>query len=122
MNTIHQIVLEKFRSTKEYSKTSILSDEQLLRKLFLNYRPQAGIRLTLYGLNILSNFYNGIELPLNKKPTVNHILFLENNSKFPYYITDKHIITFDNFMGFRLKLVDGDLALLVQTNSGKIFF
>lgn len=112
MNPIHQIVLDRIRNTTDYSKSDTLSDEQLLRKLFLNYRGHTGIRLSAYGLDVLSKLYTGTSVSIAKKATVKHLLSLEAKSRFPYFLSDKKIISFDNMLSIKLKLFDGDLDLI----------
>lgn len=112
MNPIHRIVLDRIKNTTDYSKSGTLSDDQLLRKLFLNYRSDTGIRLSAYGLDVLSKLYTGTEVSIAKKATLKHILTLEAESRFPYFLSDKKIVSFDNMLSVKLKLFDGDFDLI----------
>lgn len=78
------------------------------RDLFYNTRKK-GLRLTPAGFNLLKIDFDYYSFPIDKevKVTANHILELDKNMSWPYYITQKQICLFSEEDSVIFKLVDG---------------
>jgi hypothetical protein len=71
---------------------------------------QDSMKLTKYGLELVSKFYVSYKQELKQEfLTVGNIIFLNSCSKFPYYVDQKgkkiSLYLFDKEMAFRLKFI-----------------
>jgi hypothetical protein len=99
-------------------KFSSMNDDQIMRLMFSNYRGKEnsrGMRLTMFGLQVMQQFFKGTSIIVpNKKMSTVHMLYLEKSAKFPYYFSNEELIVFDDMLGFKLKLADGDIDTLIK--------
>ncbi len=103
------------------------SDEEVIRMLFGTFRGRdkaaRGMRLTNFGMQIMATFFQAYEIkrPEGRKLAPLELIFLDNKARLPYHISDTNEITmFDPELGILLKLCDGDIATLMQIESGRI--
>lgn len=93
--------------------------EDFLRKIFVNYRNNSGLRLSDNGFDLLSKIskYWVISIQEDFKIKQKHFLFLEKNIKSPYYFSEKNkiLILFDEKWAMTLKLIDGNLDQMCQS-------
>jgi hypothetical protein len=126
MTSIHAAVIDLLRRALEGSTGSHaedfqnLTEAQIIRLMFANFRGKGdlarGLRLTRYGLNMMkANFQSYvIKRPEGKILHPREIVYLDRKATFPYYCDNSCIVMFDTDLGFRIKLVDGDIALLME--------
>lgn len=125
MNQVHTLLMSKIRdATMENggllaAKFLSMNDEKIIGLMFSNYRGAGnsrGLRLTRFGLQVMQEFFKGteIEIPKEKKIGTVHMLYLEKSAKFPYYYQNEELIVFDDMLGFKLKLADGDIDMLIK--------
>lgn len=95
-----------------------MSDEQIVRCMFTNYRGERGLRLTNFGLQIMRGYFRGYETTIPEDETISpmHLVFLDDRATMPYYLdTEKRIIVvYDRMLGVKLRLVDGRLSILLE--------
>ena len=131
LNKVHSVILTKIReATAEKGgllaeKFQSMEDEQITRLMFSNYRGKElshGMRLTKFGLQVMLEFFKGINITLtgDQKIKMVHMLYLEKSSKFPYYFEKNELILFDDMLGFKLKLADGNIDVLMKIEKTEI--
>ena len=78
------------------------------RDLFYNTKKK-GLRLTRLGYELLRKEYDNYPFALSKetKVTAGHILALDKEMQWPYYLTNKQIVLFSEEDSVIFKLVDG---------------
>ena len=78
------------------------------RDIFYNTRKK-GLRLTSLGYQLLRREYDHYPFPIEKesKVTARHILALDKEMQWPYYLTQKQIVLFSEEDSVVLKLVGG---------------
>lgn len=78
------------------------------RDLFYNTKKK-GLRLTKLGYELLRKDYDSYAFAHNKetKVTARHILALDKEMQWPYYLTNKQIVLFSEEDSVIFKLVDG---------------
>ena len=78
------------------------------RDIFYNTRKK-GLRLTPLGYQILKREYQYFSFPIEKevKVTARHILALDAEMQWPYYLTSKQIVLFSSEDNVIFKLVGG---------------
>lgn len=85
---------------------------------FKSYRistQNRGLRLTDSGLTILKKYFQYWQMELNEyKIKSKHLVFFENVSKCPWFLTDNLLILFDDDMIFKAKLA-GDIDSLINS-------
>lgn len=93
------------------------SDDLMLRRIFLNYRGERGLRLTQFGQQLMQCCFQCFEFK-NSKGEVpsSHLLFLDSHAKMPYFYNDKLLVIYDPRFAVFLRLVNGELATLVEIN------
>ena len=103
------------RQTKT-QKLTTLSDEQIIRRMFLNYRAEHGLRLTNFGLQVMQSHFKGydIKVPDDEEVKPVHLIFLDSKAKMPYYCGEGKIVVYDHILGVKLRLVDGRLSILME--------
>lgn len=120
MNQIHKSIVSHIRETSKDDNDFIslieLTDEQIIRRMFSNYRGERGMRLTQFGLETMRQFFKGYEIkvPENEKIRPVHLIFLDKIAKMPYHCGDKEMIIYDSILAVRLRLVDGRLSILME--------
>ncbi len=125
MNHVQTRVVQFFRETAPPDRrVSELSDEQIVRMMFVNYRPRAksrGLRLTNFGLQFMRGMFQAIEVPMPEGHTVQarELLYLDKRATMPYHVSDTRIVVFEMDLGIMLRLADGDIATLIEIEGGK---
>lgn len=78
------------------------------RDIFYNTKKK-GLRLTPLGYQLLKREYDHYPFPIEKesKVTVRHILALDTEMNWPYYLTPKQLVLFSDEDAVILKLVGG---------------
>lgn len=78
------------------------------RDIFYNTRKK-GLRLTRTGYELLRKDFDSYAFAIDKetKVTAKHILRLDSEMQWPYYLTQKQIVLFSEEDSIILKLVDG---------------
>lgn len=78
------------------------------RDIFYNTRKK-GLRLSSLGYQLLKREYDFYAFPIEKesKVTARHILALDAEMKWPYYLSSKQIVLFSEEDAVILKLVGG---------------
>ena len=78
------------------------------RDIFYNTKKK-GLRLTPLGYQLLKRDYDYYPFPIEKesKVTVRHILALDAEMNWPYYLTSKRLVLFSDEDSVILKLVGG---------------
>jgi len=93
------------------------SIEDACHLFFGNYRSKSkGVKLSSSGVSVLKLYYKSYEIRIPKHVRIlnKHLLFLDRFLKFPYYLKRSSIILFDGTDAFNLKMVKGDLDLLIE--------
>ena len=77
-----------------------VSDAQLLKDVFANYKPSAnhGWRLTTYGLNIISKYIEPLHIELTDNITYKEYVMMAKCFNSPYYIKEPQLVLFDLFL------------------------
>lgn len=121
MNKIHKTIVSHIRETVKNDDNELmafvaLTDEQITRRMFSNYRGGLGLRLTKFGLQIMRQYFKGYELtvPEDEKLQPLHLIFLDKRAKMPYYCDESEIVVYDPVMAVKLRLVDGRLSILME--------
>lgn len=130
MNRIHSAILKHIRtsiaegSSKADHYLGTLDDAELLRLMFANYRGNKvetrGMRLTNIGVEIMRchfMFYD-IERPEPRDISSKELIFLERRAVLPYFLSRERIVTFESELGIKLKLAGGDVAILMEIETG----
>lgn len=129
MNKIYKTIIshirESIRDDEEFVAFMALTDEQIIRRMFSNYRGERGLRLTQFGVQIMRQFFKGYEIkvPEDEKMQPLHLIFLDRRAKMPYYCGDKEIVIYDPVLAVKLRLLDGRISLLleIETLDEKIY-
>ena len=105
-------------------KISGLTDEQIARMLFSNFRGREapkGLRLTNFGLQTMRGYFQSCEVKLPEGHTLStpEILYLDHHATLPYHVTDTRIVVFESDLGMKLKLADGDIGTLIEIDEPK---
>lgn len=122
MHPVHQAIIRHIReaSATENSKLvahfTSLTDEQIIRRMFSNYRGGRGLRLTQFGLQIMRYYFRGYEISVPNDELLQplHLIFLDGSARMPYYCGDGTIVVYDEILGMKLRLVDGRLSTLMD--------
>jgi hypothetical protein len=112
-------------NTELHEKFLSLSDEQIIRMMFSNYRAKGagssrGLRLTKFGLQIMKNYFQGYEckMPEGTKLLPLHLLYLDSKASMPYYCSNEEgFVIYDRYLGTKLKLADGKISTLMEIES-----
>ena len=131
MSNIHANIFEIIRKIQKVKKLAIaaevetLTNEDLYRKYFLNFRRSddtmtRGLRLTHEGFTVIKEFFDHYEIPIQEKfhITSKHILFLDRSCTLPFYISSKQFILFERELAMRAKLI-GDFDVLIEAFEDK---
>ncbi len=65
MNKIHTAIIDYIKENKENPLSEMfvsLTDEQLIRSMFSNYRGGRGLRLTNFGLQVMNTYFKGYDI------------------------------------------------------------
>lgn len=103
-------------STGLASRFVSLTDEQLIHRMFINYRGGRGLRLTHFGLQVMQAYFQGYEInvPDDEVTQPLHLIFLDKRAKMPYHCGKGKIVVYDYVLGTKLRLVDGRLSTLME--------
>ena len=124
MNPVHAMVLKQIRAdlaasdSKAAASLQELSDDQLIRMMFSNYRgtSQRGMRLTRLGLELMLGCFQAFDIkltPARQQINSQEILYLDRKARLPYYLSLERIVLFESALGMMVKLADGDLSTLI---------
>lgn len=124
MNQVHRAVVAHIREASSSqnaelgSRFTSMSDEQIVRRMFANYRGERGLRLTNFGLQIMRGYFRGYEtsIPEDEPISPMHLVFLDDRVTMPYYldIERRFMVVYDRILGIKLRLVDGRLSILLE--------
>ena len=129
MNKVHRSIIKHIRaaSTEDGGKVAMafanLTDEQMVRMMFSNYRGRddgaRGLRLTNFGLETMKTYFQCHEISFEKDHRVkpNEILYLDRRASLPYFYNHEKIVVFETELGIKLKLADGEIATLIEIES-----
>lgn len=124
MNNVHAAIIASLREHSRdrpnavCEQLSSMSDEQIARKLFLNYRTDRGLRLTNFGLQMMKTCYRSYEVDLTgEKRTSPELLYLDRNATLPYHLQGDRLILFESDLGMKIKMADGSIARLIAIES-----
>ena len=126
MNRVHAAVIKYIRDAvattggKTAAHFLSLSDEEIVRMMFSNYRGREknarGLRLTHIGLMLMKEYFKAYEiaLPADHKIGNRELLYLDKRATLPYYLSSDKLVLFESELGIKLKLADGDLSILME--------
>lgn len=126
MNKVHVAILKHIReenakeSGKIASTLSSLSDEQVVRMMFSNYRGRdrqaRGLRLTNFGLEVMKCYFKfwEIQQPQGHTVVTQELLYLDRRATLPYYFNNEKVVVFEAELGIKLKLADGQISTLIE--------
>lgn len=94
---------------------------EICHLFFGSYRNGKGMKLTRHGHEILKHFYESYEVkfPEDFRTVNKHLIFLDRFVRFPYFLTKNSIFLFDTTDGVNIKIVGGDLDLLIELEEKK---
>jgi hypothetical protein len=115
VNPVHKAIIEYIIETN-FDKLIVSTDEQLIHRMFRNYRGERGMRLTKFGLEVMQCFFTAFEIdvPDDEVLTPKHLICLDDSAVMPYYFDTNHIVVFDAEFGMKLRLVNGRLSTLMN--------
>lgn len=90
-----------------------LSDHQITHLMFSG----RGLRLTQFGVQIMQQHFIScrIDVPDEELSLPAHLLHLEAAARMPYYVGADHLIVYDPVQAMRLKIVEGRISILCQS-------
>lgn len=114
MSQIHNIIISYIREQDE--SFASLTDEQMMQRMFYNYRDGQGLRLSQSGAETMCQYFKiyEIKVPDNEETKALHLMFLDSNARMPYYCGKHEIVVYDHVLGVKLRLVDGRLSSLMN--------
>jgi|TARA_B100000809_G_C14992072_1_gene478388 hypothetical protein len=88
-----------------------------LHSVFANYRSGRGLRLTKGGCILMQKVYDSYEIKIksNKPIKTKDVILLEKNLEYPYFITDKKLVLFNEKDTVDFKLYNGDFIAWCKT-------
>jgi len=114
-NNIHETIVEFLQNENVELKNE--TGDELIRMIFRNARTDGlswrGMRLTNHGLTIMSCYFESFKIK-PKNITNSVIVYLDRVAKFPYYLDDEKIVVFEDNLGVRIILAEGDLELVMK--------
>lgn len=126
MNKVHAAVIQHIRnaSAEEGGKFAehfgTLSDEQIVRMMFSNFRGRdnkaRGLRLTNMGLELMKSYFRAYEIamPEGHRVQSRETLYLDKRATLPYFFSNEKVVVFETELGVKLKLADGDINTLIE--------
>jgi hypothetical protein len=126
MNRVHSAIIRHIRNVSSEmggqfaDHFSALSDEQIVRIMFSNFRGKGeesrGLRLTNMGLEVMRAYFKAYDIPLPEghKIEIKRLLYLDRRASLPFYYSNERLILFEGDLGLKLKLADGDLDILME--------
>jgi hypothetical protein len=129
MNRVHASIIQRIRAAakleghKLSSYLDPLTDEQVTRLMFSNYRGKGtnakGLRLTNSGLQMMLKHFTHyvIELAADRKIQTGELLYLDRRATLPYFCSDKKLVVFETELGMKLKLYNGDINSIIAIES-----
>ena len=130
--SVHHSILQCIREAAKADSGDIagrisnLTDEVLLRMMFVNYRAGGGagrgLRLTNFGLQIMRRYFKGYEVSapegILRAPgqtlSAAHLLYLDSRATMPYHCSPKGFVMYEQDLGIHLTLADGNLDTLIE--------
>jgi len=103
--------------------------EITISDIFISARPDAGLRVSPLGRDILAKHFTryNIELKLNSTTlhkhrqnaigTGNQILTLDKYLKTPYYLNRSKLVLFEEVAAAELSMIDGDIELWLRNKT-----
>lgn len=131
MNTIQTAVIAYIRKAAAAAekpdltdKLTPLTDEQVARLMFANYRGKdsgttRGLKLTRFGLTVMQRFFTGYEVAMPEGVVLHpsHLLYLDARATMPYHCCAKGFVIYDQHLGIKLKLADGRISILIEMDA-----
>ncbi|RYF15754.1 MAG: hypothetical protein EOO77_13070 [Oxalobacteraceae bacterium] len=129
MNKVHAAIVRRIRESSKAVGHKLshylepLTDEQVVRLMFSNYRGKGtnarGLRLTNSGLQMMLGYFTHYEvnLPQGRHIQTGELLYLDRRAKLPYYCSDQKLVVFETELGMKLKLYNGDIGALITIES-----
>lgn len=123
--TIQQRIVELLRSKYKEdpcvlgSSLLSLTDEELIRNIFINYRKTSegarGLRIHGEAELLLSYYFDSYKIPLGDpyiaKPS--HLVFLDRAATMPWYINSEGLVLFEKELAMRARML-GDMDSLIE--------
>jgi hypothetical protein len=122
VNRIHTAIISYIREATIqeplFAGFASLTDEQMVRQMFSNYRHGKGLRLSNFGLEVMRRHFMSyvIKVPDDEQLRPKHLLFLDANARMPYHCGKDEIVVYDHLLGVKLRLVNGRLSILVDVS------
>ncbi len=130
MNSVHRFLVSYIRKAITEDRSPLMrlisdqTDEQIAHKMFKNMRGRGskakGLLLSPMGLRLMENYFQAydVQRPENTEMSPRDLLYLDRKAKLPYYIRqDGNLTMFDPDLGIKLKLADGVIATLMESDS-----
>lgn len=129
MNKIHTSLLNHIKASLAAEANPVIgkmidgkSDEQIVRMMFSNFRGRdsqaRGLRLTNFGVTVMRGYFQAYEIEREKKVAPMELVYLDNKARLPYWVDDGgNVVMFDPELGIKLKLADGDIAILMEMDA-----
>jgi hypothetical protein len=92
------------------------SDEELVRRMLVNYRDENGLRLTQFGHQIMQTCFQCFEFDTAKQLQAAHVLFLSKRCTLPYYHAGGKLCVYDGRFASLLRLA-GDLDTMIEVDT-----
>lgn len=125
MKRKEQLLLEAVRGLFEHEEHATIAkklaqydDEQLLKLFFKDYSQSQRDNLSSLsrvGVAVLKLCFDHWEINLQEPLTTKQHLLIAKNSKLPYYLDKKTLVTFEASVGVLLKIAEGNNAYIEQT-------
>jgi hypothetical protein len=120
MNSVHATIIAYIRSRALDSLAIQLAgwtDQQMLRQMFSNYREGRGLRLTRFGQQLMGSYFKFYKFDLENTLLPAQLLFLDARAKMPYFCDESEIDIYDLAFAVRLRLVNGQVATLMEIDT-----
>jgi hypothetical protein len=119
---IHATIIRALRSrlgaTPLADHLTQWDDEQIVRRLFCNYRDGRGLRLSQFGQQLMQHCFKSYEFETDESEHQHAacLLFLDNRAKMPYYWEKGKLVIYDTKFAGWLRLV-GSMRTLVEIDT-----
>jgi hypothetical protein len=116
---IHRKILEEVRNHPSVSTDfKALTDEQLLKYIFKNFRGKVpntkGLQLSIGGFELIKPIFTYYEIPVSDDVDARDLIKFNRNVRFPFFVDKKKWRVFDSDLATMLKMVDGSLKKIVE--------
>ena len=122
MDRLHAVILAHVRArlvaTPMQATVADWTDDQLVRRMFCNYRDGRGMRLTALGHQLLQYCFEHHSFPYNGEPiSPTELMFLDARVKLPFFRSERELALYDTMFAVRLRLVDGNIRTLMEIDA-----